>query len=119
MLEQRRMSFVDILDVLYGAFDAHWTRRILMQTENKVITFSFGVQRRTLQILGMIVCCYVLTYGLFRVTGLLIHNTQNRFTPLSQHSIISRTFTPLEIFYAPLGAGESLVWPLIDSLTTG
>lgn len=122
LLEQHALSVWDIADIVRGAFDAH---RIAIRTQQEqiMVTLTVTFPRRTVMPFLITLLGYILSYGACRAEGMLVHTAQNRYTPLSQHTItegganFSRPTAPLALFYIPLRLAESATWPLIDELT--
>lgn len=122
LLDQHTLNVWDVADIVRGALDAHLIA-IRTQQEPRMYTLTFTLHRRTVMPFLIALLGYILSYGACRAEGILVHTTQNRYTPISQHTIteggvnFSRPTAPLALFYIPLRLVESAAWPLIDDVT--
>ena len=117
LLEQESFTFRTILDILRGAFDAHWNDLVINQPEHISFTFTLRFRKELLRRIVIIFLCYSMSYVGFRSTDVLVRHGWGY-----QHHIVATWpvygyVTPLTIFYMPLSLVETSVWPVVHAAT--
>lgn len=122
VVDQQALTLSDMLDIVRGACDAHWTALAHPPTDQRMRRPTPHRHRRIAHLLLGLVLVYTLSYTTARATGILVHEAGNRFTSRSAHAVFdSYNYdlynpypTALELVYWPLRLLESVTWPLVD-----
>lgn len=113
LLEQQALTARDILDIVRGSLDAHWTGSFRNLKEQTMITFTFRMQirRRTARLVAVILLSYLASYVVCRTVGLIVHQAGSR-----QHRVVAGSaveLDPLDVMYFPLRTIERASWYLV------